>query len=132
MAKVSKEEQDYIDLLATALRDIEITEEEMIDMRLLYKCANGVPFNLFDGSNRPRGPTAKSSSTLGSKIQRVIGAPDSYYGINFVGDSRNDSKRYMKDDFRAAIDQAKIFGAIPVVDDEPIPWMRFKTNLMRK
>lgn len=129
MNKCSKEKQDYIDLLATALRKIEFTEKEMIDMRLLYECTNGIPFDDFDSRNRPQGPTVKSSSTLGSKIKRAIGAPASYYGMNFVGYTRTDSKWYMNDHLRAAIDQAKVFGATPVVADEPIPWDEVEDDL---
>jgi len=121
MTIFSKDEQDYIDRLATGLRNIEITEKEMVDMRLLYKCTNGIPFDHFDDRNRPQGPTVKSSSTLGSKVKRAIGLPASHYGMSIIGYSRDGSSWYMNDVFRAAIDQAKIFGAYPVVADEPIP-----------
>ena len=122
MTIFSKEDQANIDRLATALRSIEITPREMQDMRLLYKNTNGIPFDGFNKRSRPQGPTIKSSSTIGSKIKRALDAPESYYGMNFVGFSRGDSAWRMKDIFRAAIDQAKIFGSDTVVADEEIPW----------
>lgn len=122
MTNFSKEEQDYIDQLATALRNVEISEKEMSDMRLLYKCTNGIPYEGIDERNRPQGPTIKSSSTLGSKVKWAIHAPASHYGMSFVGYSRDGNSWFMKDVFRAAIDQSKIFAADPVSADELIPW----------
>lgn len=129
MTIFSKEEQDYIDRLATALRNIEITDKELADMRLLYQRTNGIPFDEIDARSRPQGPTIKSSSTLGSKVKRAIGAPASYYGMSIVGYSRDRSGWFMTDAFRAAIDQAKIFGAYPVVPDELIPPEEPEDNL---
>lgn len=129
MTIFSREEQDYIDRLATALLHTEISEKEMADMRLLYKGTNGIPFDNFDDRNRPQGPTIKSSSTLGSKVKRAIGAPASHYGMSLVGYSRDGSSWYMKDVFRAAIDQANIFGAYPVVADAPIAWDEVEYDL---
>lgn len=130
MTIFSKDEQDYIGRLATALRNIEISEQEMADMRLLYKCTNGISIANFDIRNRPQGPTIRSSSTLGSKVKRAIGAPAGHYGMNFIGYSRDGSSWYMKDDFRAAIDQAMIFGAHPVMADEPIPWDEVEVEIV--
>jgi hypothetical protein len=120
MTVFSKNEQDHIENLATALRNVEITDKEMADMRLLYKSTNGIPFQHIDSRERPQGPTIKSSSSLGSKLKRAVGLPASYYGMSIVGYSRDGSGWYMKDVFRAAIDHANIFGAHPVVADEPI------------
>lgn len=129
MTNFSKDEHDYIDRLATALRNIEITEKEMADMRLLYKCTNGIPIEEFDVRNRPQGPTIKSSSTLGSKVKRALGAPASQYGMSFVGSGSGNSNWHMNDVFRAALDQANIFGANPVVADELIPWEEVEDGL---
>jgi hypothetical protein len=117
----SKEEQNYIDRLSAALRNIKVADKEMDDMRLLYKCTNGIPIEEFDVRNRPQGPTIPSSRTLGSKVRSAIGAPASHYGMSFVGYDRGDAHWCMKDVFRAAIDQANFFGAHPVVADEIIP-----------
>jgi hypothetical protein len=122
MTIFSKEDEDYIERLAAALRNIEMTEKEIADMRVLYKRTNGIPFDDIDARNRPQGPTIKSSSSLGSKMKRALGAPASRYGMSIVGYSRDGSSWYMQDVFRAAIDQAEIFGANTVAADEPIPW----------
>lgn len=128
MTIFSKKEKDYVDRLATALKNIEISEKEMSDMRLLYKCTNGIQFDDIDDRNRPQGVTIKSSSTLGNKVKRAIGAPTSHYGMSFVGYGR-DGAWFMKEDFRAAIDQSNIFGADLVVADEPIPWEDVEDHL---
>lgn len=85
MNNFSEEERVYISHLATALSSVEIADREMDDMRLLYKCTNGIAFEGLDNRNRPQGPTIKSSSTLGSKLKRSLGAPNSHYGMSFVG-----------------------------------------------
>lgn len=121
MTQFSKEEQDYITKLASALRSVEISVTELADMRLLYKSTNGLRYEL-DMRERPQGPTIRSSSTLGSKIKRALGDPESYYGMNYVGRSRGDQKWVMADVFRAAIDQANLFANAPVVADALIPW----------
>jgi hypothetical protein len=121
MTTHTKEEQTYIDDLANALRGIEITDKEMADMRLLYKSTNGIPFEGVDSRNRPQGPTIFSSSRVGSKIKRALGANESHYGMNFVGRGRG-SKWYMDEMFRAAIDQMNLFGNDLVVADEVHAW----------
>lgn len=54
MTTSSKTKQDYIDRLTKALRNIEISEKEMTDMRLLYKSTNGNA----DVGSKQRGSTA--------------------------------------------------------------------------
>jgi len=122
MNRFSEDERKHIHALSSALRNVDITEKEMSDMRLLYKSSNGIPFDSIDDRNRPQGPTIKSSSTLGSKIKRAIDAPTSLFGMSLVGYSKGDDRWYMKDVFRAAIEEAGLFAANPVIPDEIIPW----------
>jgi hypothetical protein len=93
----------------------------MEDMRALYKCTNGIPFEGVDSRNRPQSRTIQSSRTLGSKIKRAIGAPEGHYGMSIIGYGQGDEKWYMKDVFRAAIDLVQLFGPEGIAADELLP-----------
>ena len=120
MTLFTKDQEVHIGRLAAALKAVKVTEREIRDMRELYLRTNGIPIDDVDSGNRPRSKEILSSSTLGSKIKRAIGASASHYGMNFIGFGKN-SKWFMRDDFRAAIDLAQLFGPVGVVADARLP-----------
>ena len=99
--------------IASVLKSIDITDDEMEDLRLLYENTEGFPYDV-DSQNRPQGPTIPTSRNVGSRIKRALNAKWGY-GMNWVG--KGDPHRnnwFMNEAFRSAVDQVGLFPRVEV------------------
>lgn len=108
MTDFSVHEAEFVQQIASALLEVEITDLEKEHMQELYAAINGLAFEHVDSRNRPRSKWIQSSSKLGSKIKHYLGGPESHYGMNYVGYGQG-NKWFMTKFFRAAIDQSQLF-----------------------
>lgn len=92
--------------LAMALKAVDIPENHLNDLRLLYETPQGFPFVL-DKKNAPQGETINSSRRVGSALKKQMGITgDKPYGMSLIGEVDDSGSRWrMNANFRAALDE---------------------------